>query len=324
MLKEIEDKIALLTDENGEITDYDAFMALNTEREKLLAESTVALDEESLQLVISNKSLGSLTTNALQIKKAIEAALPNYDVANYNEFNIDMAKADKAMLNNTSKTLNAKRLEIEKQFMEPFAEFKGIITETCSLISACSLKIDGVVKGSEQKAKDEKRKFIEKYWDKKAFFLVPLSKIFDEKWLNKGTKFKAIWLAIDAKIASINDDLITIEAIGEDVELLKSLYIDTLNLNSTIQYAKTLKENRVRAKQEAEDRLKDVEERRAAEEDRELERSIFQHQAPTAKELPKPNMINFTFSVTGTKAQIDTLMRFMDGSKITYERGGIY
>lgn len=44
----------------------------------------------------------------------------------YNDENIDQAKKDKAALNKAAKALNAKRLEIEKEFMKPFREFKEI------------------------------------------------------------------------------------------------------------------------------------------------------------------------------------------------------
>ena len=99
------------------------------------------MKEQDLQLVIQNKTLGSLKTNALEIKNTIIKSLPNYDVSNYNDDNIDQAKADKALLNNTAKVLNAKRLELEREFNAPFNEFKVIVNETISLINECSGKI---------------------------------------------------------------------------------------------------------------------------------------------------------------------------------------
>ncbi len=206
------------------------------------------IQEKDLQLVVSKKMLGSLTTNAKQIKSLVENALPNYSIANYNEDNIDLAKKDKAMLNNAAKILTTKRIEIEKEFAKPFLEFKGIVNDTVKLISECSGKIDSVVKQSDQKAKDSKRALIQKYWDSKSFALVTFAKIFDDKWLNKTTTEKAIQTEIDAKIVKINNDIATLEAIGEDSELLKSLYLDTLDLNGTIQYANTLKKNREKLK----------------------------------------------------------------------------
>jgi hypothetical protein len=210
-------------------------------------EATLAkleIQEKDLELIISDKTLGSLTTNAKDIKALVEQSLPNYDIKNYSEDNIETAKKDKAMLNNASKVLNAKRIEIEKEFMKPFIEFKDIIAETVKLISECSSKIDVVVKESDHKEKETKRGKIVDLFDKLNFALVPLEKFFDEKWLNKTVKEKTIETEINAKIAEIKDGLSTLEAIGEDVETLKAMYLDNLNINETIKYSNTLKLNR--------------------------------------------------------------------------------
>jgi len=174
----------------------------------------VEIQETDLQLVVTEKTLGSLTTNARHILSLVEAALPRYDIANYDESNIDAAKKDKAMLNNAAKVLNSKRLEIEREFMKPFEEFKSVVSDTVKLISECSSKIDLVVKQSEQKYKDEKKKRIEEYFSVTGFTLVPFAKIFDEKFLNKTFKEKDAFAEIDLKIAKIKDDLKTLEAIG--------------------------------------------------------------------------------------------------------------
>ena len=60
------------------------------------------MEEKEFELVIKEKNLGSLTTNAKAIKESVEKALSNYKAENYDESNIDDAKKDKALLNNTS------------------------------------------------------------------------------------------------------------------------------------------------------------------------------------------------------------------------------
>ena len=283
--------------------------------------SNIELQEQDLRLVISEKTLGSLTTNALSIKELITKALPKYDIVNYNENNIADAKKDKAMLNNTAKALNAKRIEIEKEFLKPFSEFKEIVGDTVKLISDCSSKIDTVVKQSEQKAKDQKRKQIEEIWVSKDFIMVPISKIFDDKWLNKTSKIKDIQSEIDDKISKIKDDIVTLEAIGEDVDLLKSLYLDTLNINSTIQYANTLKANREKAKTEAEERLK-----------KSNQTNMFggggNIASPTQKKtnpfentpVPEVEELVRAMKVWGTRDQIIALGNFMNENGIRFEK----
>ncbi|WP_321437292.1 DUF1351 domain-containing protein [uncultured Bacteroides sp.] len=266
-----------------------------------MKELNINIQEKDLELIVSEKTLGCLTTNAKQIKSLVESALPNYDISNYNEGNIDHAKKDKAMLNKASKTLNAKRLEIEKEFMKPFTEFKEVVNDTVKLISECSLKIDSVVKENDQKAKNEKRTSIQSYFDEKKFNLVSFEKIFEEKWLNKTFKDKDIHSEIEAKIIKIKDDLVTLEAIGQDVDLLKSLYLDTLNLNNTIQYANTLKENRERVKVEA---------------------SVLNPEAqiPKVQEVQNPSLFIRAFKVTGTRDDIIALSEFMNSRGIKFEK----
>ena len=299
----------------------------------------VEIQEKDLELVVSEKTLGSLTTNARQIKSLVEQALPNYDIANYTEDNIDLAKKDKAMLNGAAKILNAKRLEIEREFMKPFEEFKGVVGDTVKLISECSSKIDTVVKQSEQRYKDEKRKRIEAHFQEKGFTLVPFSKLWDEKYLNKTFKEKEAYTDIDIKIEKISDDLKTLEAIGEDVDLLKSLYLDTLNINGAIQYANRLKENRERAKREAEAREREEaasrERVRVATEAQERVGEYAKENnftLPVAEEQannnginsivtePQPELLTRAFRVTTTYENIMALGDFMNDRDIDFEK----
>jgi hypothetical protein len=289
----------------------------------------IEFQEKDLELIVTEKTLGHLTTNARQIKAIIEQSLPRYDIANYDESNIEIAKKDKAMLNNAAKVLNAKRLDIEKEWMKPFGEFKDVVTDTVRLISECSAKIDTVVKQSDEKARKEKRETINRYWESKQFTLVSLDKIFEIKWLNKTEKPKNIYDEIDAKISKINDDITTLEAIGEDIELLKSLYLDTLNINSTIQYANTLKQNRERARAAKEAKRKAMD---AKKEPAITNRQIQFDNIPYAEEVktsaPEPiptaqppvELLTRAFKVKTTRENIIALGDFMNEHGIDFEK----
>ena len=181
---------------------------------------------------------------------------------------------------------------------------------------------------------------IDALWASKNFDLVPLAKIFSEKWLNKGTKDAEIATEIDSAIAKIKDDIVTIEAIGEDADLLKSLYLDTLNLNSTIQYANTLRANKERAQREAEARAAAQEAKREAEAAaREAAQKAYNAPAPaqvyTAPPAPlaptsspvavqdapaTPEMYVRAFKVVATKEGIIALGNFMNANGIKFEK----
>ena len=265
------------------------------------------MNEQDLQLVIQNKTLGSLKTNALEIKNTIIKSLPIYDVSNYNDDNIDQAKADKALLNNTAKVLNAKRLELEREFNAPFNEFKVIVNETISLINECSGKIDKVVKDNENAFKETKKAHIAELFNSKGFELVSLDKIFNQKWLNKGTKNKDIEKEIDENIAKIKSDIETLNVL-EDSELLKSMYLDNLDLNKTIQYADTLKKNKERV----------IAPITAPQVD--APRVDAENKGPQSETVFKPEMYIRAFKVTGTRDDIIALGDFMNVRGIKFEK----
>lgn len=298
----------------------------------------IAIQENDLELIVSEKTLGSLTTNAKQIRDMVKAALPMYDISNYTGDNIDQAKKDKAALNKAAKTLNSKRLEIEKEFMKPFGEFKEVVNETVKLIGECSAKIDTVVKQNEQQYKDRKKSTIKTYFDGLNVNLVDFSKVFKPEWLNKSASMKSVCNDIDAIFAKIENELSTLKGFGEDFDVLRTYYMDTLNITSTIQYANRLKEQRERAKAAEEARIKAEQERKAAEEARkaaEVEQAKsrpinpFAMAGQKANEQPpfinqpeaqQPELLTRAFKVTTTRENIIALGDFMNEHGIDFDK----
>lgn len=292
--------------------------------------------EFDLELVVSEKTLGSLTTNAKQIRDMVKAALPKYDISNYNDDNLDKAKSDKAMLNKAAKALNAKRIEIEKEFMKPFGDFKEVVTETVQLIKQCSDKIDEVVNKNDQIYKDQKYAFLKDYFAVNQY-KVPFEKVFKNEWLNRTAKEKKILEELDSIMKQINDDVESLKAFGEDECVLRTYYLETLNINATIQYAQKLKEQRQRAeeaekaKQKAEEELKLRKEQELLEKERQKE--IVVSKQEVVNQIPKhiveekenksessSELITRTFTVTATKEKIIALGDFMNDNDIDFDK----
>lgn len=302
----------------------------------------LAIQETDLELVVSEKTLGSLTTNAKQIRDIVMANLPKYDISNYNDDNIDQAKKDKAALNKAAKALNAKRLEIEKEFMKPFGEFKEVITETVKLIGDCSAKIDVVVKQNEQQYKDKKRATIKTYFDGMNVNLVDFNKVFKADWLNKSASMKSVCNDIDTIFALVEKDIETLKTFGEDFDVLRTYYMDTLNINNTIQYANRLKEQRERAKAAEEARIKAEQERKEQEEackkaeaehpqtcpanpfdianQRMNEQPAFMEQPKEQPAPIQPELLTRAFKVTTTRENIIDLGNFMNERGIDFDK----
>lgn len=217
------------------------------------------MENNPLALIIKEKTLGSLVTNARDIKAYVEEKLKEYSVDNY-PGDAKQAAKDKAEINSSIKMLNDRRIELEKEWNQPFQEFKDIITETCTMMKTASGKLDAIVKAKEEEEKAAKKADIEKLWKAKDFSLVTLEKIFNPKWLNKTVKLSAVDVEMDGIIGKINGDLASLDAFGEDTAILKDLYLSTLNLQTTLNKGAELKANR--------ERLAELEAKRAAEAER--------------------------------------------------------
>lgn len=303
-------------------------------------ENQITIQESDLELVVSEKTLGSLTTNAIQIRDMVKAALPMYDISNYNDGNIDQAKRDKATLNKAAKALNSKRLEIEMEFMKPFGEFKEVVNDTVKLISECSAKIDNIVKTNEQQYKDKKNASIRRYFDENNVNLVEFGKVFKPEWLNKSVSIKSVCSNIDSIFAQVENDISSLSSFGEDFDVLRTYYMDTLNIASTIQYANRLKEQRERARLAEEAHIKAEEERRKVEEEQmksthsanlfpktdnrqqdDDEPPYFEHPVVVyASEAQKNELLTRAFKVTTTRENIIALGDFMNQRGIDFDK----
>lgn len=278
------------------------------------------LTEKDLALDVRELTLGTLTTNALQLRDHVAETLERYTPENYSEDNVEQAKADRAILNKAAKELNDRRIQLERDWNAPMQEFKSIIGDTVKMISDGSAKIDAVVKGVESKAKAEKRAAIEELWERKGITLFPLSKLWDDKWLNKTKRLPAVEKEIGEKLLKIEAELDTLAAVDtEDGEVLRAYYLDCLDLQRTLAYSATLKANR--------QRLQEEQARRQAEAEAQATREAYvaptAEPAPTTYEAPEaviPEVLERTMVVRGTREQLIALAEFMQAEGIWFKK----
>lgn len=202
------------------------------------------METNPLTLIVKEKTLGNLVTNAKDIKAYVAEKLKEYSVENCES--VKDAANKKAEINNAIKTLNDRRIALEKEWNLPFQEFKEIIAETTGMMKTVSGNLDAIVKEQENREKEAKKASIEELWAAKRFNLVPLARIFNVKWLNKTTKLTSVDVELDDIIKRINGDLASLDAFGEDTATLKDLYLSTLNLQITLSKGAELKANRER------------------------------------------------------------------------------
>lgn len=202
------------------------------------------METNPLTLIVKEKTLGNLVTNAKDIKAYVAEKLKEYSVENCES--VKDAANKKAEINNAIKTLNDRRIALEKEWNLPFQEFKEIIAETTGMMKTVSGNLDAIVKEQENREKEAKKASIEELWAAKRFNLVPLAHVFNMKWLNKTAKLTSVDAELDDIIKRINGDLASLDAFGEDTATLKDLYLSTLNLQITLSKGAELKANRER------------------------------------------------------------------------------
>lgn len=302
----------------------------------------LVLEEKNLQLSVEEQTLGTLKTNAEQIRDLVKSAASQYKAENYNEENVDVAKADKTKLNKAKKALNDERIKLEKAFNAPFEEFKAIVNEAIGYINDAVGQIDIVIKDVDEKAKKQKREECEKVAEKCGLeeIGIKLDKIWSDKWLNKSTSLKAVEKEINERIAQFKADLETLKSFAEDYDALVVRYKENLDLNATVAYANQLKAQREankpkeEPKPEAEKPEVRQEEQKPAAPTAPKQESEGQHISSEEMdaadafaaalgqgtvEMPKEQLFTRGFKVTGTKEQLGQIAEFMRTNDIHFE-----
>lgn len=185
----------------------------------------------------------ALTFNYEELKAALIEKVRVYEALIYTDDQIQQAKKDRADLNRLKKALNDERIRREREYMEPFNEFKKKINEIIAIIDQPTAVIDRQVKDFEEKKKQEKRAQIAAIFDEMEHpDWLQLSKIWDEKWMNTTASMKAIQEALAGKVAQVTTDLTTLASLPEFGFEATEVYKSTLDINRAISEGHRLAE----------------------------------------------------------------------------------
>ena len=154
-----------------------------------------------MQLEVRPYDLPSaLTFNYEELKAALTEKCREYEMMIYSDDQIRQAKQDRADLNRLKKALTDERIRREKEYMEPFNDFKAKVNEIIGIIDKPAAIIDQRVKEFDEQKKQEKQNEIGKIFiECELPEHVTLEKIFDPKWLNTTVSLNQIRDAILAK-----------------------------------------------------------------------------------------------------------------------------
>ena len=262
---------------------------------KIVKESTPA---ESLDLVVIEKTVGTLNTNIAELEKFVDERLKEYDPKNF-EGDADLAKKKRAELNTAKQKLTRSRIDLIKELMKPYNDFEERCKALEKKVDTASGYLDEIVKAKEQEEKDNKRKTIELLWATKNFDLFPLDKIFNPKWLNKTFKESDIIAEMDAVIAKTYKDLKTIEGFSDIADVLKAHYLICLDIGDTLDYGEELKKPNEIAQKEKAERA----EREHEEKIRQQKLETYEEQEEAEKNAPIADLASLALAQTGHEAQ---------------------
>ena len=188
------------------------------------------------------------------LKADLTTALADYENRVYTEDTIDEAKADKAKLNKLKKAINDERISREKEYMQPFNEFKAQAKELCDLIDTASSGIGKQIDGFEEKRVAEKMGSIRNTFNEIASLypinFITLEKILNDKWLNKGTSDKAIAKEITDVFEKAVKDLEVIRKMPRYAFEAEEAYKTCLDLNKALADGERAAEIQARKGQE--------------------------------------------------------------------------
>lgn len=193
---------------------------------------------------------GKISFNYADLKRELTEKVNVYASMVYTDDQIQVAKADRANLNRLKKALNDERIRQEKDFMQPFNQFKAQVKELCGIIDTATASVDKQVKAFEDQKKADKLEAINALWRAKE---TPVwMECNDARWLNASVSLKSIEAEIDKHLLRVQKDLDTLDSMGVGFEAMQK-YKTTLDLNAAIaEDARIKAQAEAKAKWEAE------------------------------------------------------------------------
>lgn len=204
--------------------------------------------------------------NYEELKAELTEKVQHYETLVYTDDQIKEAKADRATLNKLKKALSDERIRREREYMQPFNEFKSRINEIISIIDKPVAAIDKQIKEYEDTKKQEKLEEIKKLWSEmEAPDGMTLDKVFNDRMLNSSFNMKHVKQCFIDAIDRFNRDMAVLVNLPEYSFEAQQEYISSLDLSKAMNEANRLSRlAKQKAEYEAEqERLRAEEEKKA-------------------------------------------------------------
>lgn len=254
------------------------------------------------------------------LKGELAERLEHYKGLVITEDAIKEGKEDRAKLNKLRIAVDAKRKDVKKEFMAPYTDFEAKCKELLAMIEEPIKAIDTQLQEYENLKKAEKRTKIEEAYeelvDETIKPIIPLNRIFDQRWLNATVTMKKVEEAISDIVKRVNADLIALDTVEEEYQAaVKQKYIDTLDIAVALRHKKALQDAAEAFKRREAEKVEQTP--TAPPKEAVKPQETARNTAPEALE-EKKYTLRLEFKITQKEA--DALKRFLTQQNINYTK----
>lgn len=157
----------------------------------------------------------------------------------YTEDNIAEAKADQVILNKLYDQIDGAKKDVKKAYSVEVVKFESQVKELLKIITDAKTNCHNALEDHEARLKSKKMEFVrEKYTEifGELANLVPLTAIFNEKWLNASYKEKEVENDLKATFVNLQEGLAVLDRTNTPYKLeAKRVLFDTLSLQEALK-----------------------------------------------------------------------------------------
>lgn len=259
-----------------------------------------------------------ISFNFEEIKSELAGKLQVYQSMVVTESGIKEAKADRANLNKFKAALADSRKAVKAQWNQPLSDFESKMKELERMVDEPIGAIDRQVKAYDEAKKQDKRQQIERFFEGAVGDLeevLPLSKIWNDRWLNATYPMKDIEKEIVECIRKTHSDIGIIVAMQLPCcDQMLSTYLETLDMSRAME-----EKHKYEQAQKAKAQAKQAEPAPSSPAEQPVAEAVVNTPQETAREAA-PELRVLDFRVWVTPEQMQALKAFLVQNHIRYGR----
>ena len=259
-----------------------------------------------------------ISFNFEEIRSELAGKLQVYQNMVVTESGIKEAKADRANLNKFKAALADSRKAVKAQWNQPLCDFEGKMKELERMVDEPIGAIDRQVKAYDEAKKQDKRQQIERFFEGAVGDLeevLPLSKIWNDRWLNATYPMKDIEKEIIERIRKTHSDIGIIVAMQLPCcDQMLSNYLETLDMSRAME-----EKHKYEQAQKAKAQAKQAEPAPSSPAEQPVAEAVVNTPQETAREAA-PELRVLDFRVWVTPEQMQALKAFLLENNIRYGR----